>query len=458
MIGSASVNAVSVAESVSGEMIEMVGDLQPRRQVLVAERVLTCVPEDRGHPEYDDGPVAVLIEAGRIIAVGAPDSMPQDPEIDVVDFGIGSTMLPGLIDTHVHLAFDGGPDPLSTLQCSDDVTILALMTDNAGALLSAGVTTARDLGAPRGLDLTIKRRVNAGQIPAPRLQTVTEPLTVTGGHCWFLGGEVNRGVNAAREAVQRAHARGADAIKIMATGGSMTSGSLPYEAQFTAEEIVAVVDQAHKLGLKVAAHAHGVAGIRDSVAARVDSIEHFSFMTALGGIDPEPDVVTAVAQSGTFVCRTVCAAWGEVLKKRTPEPDSLRRLKDSGVRIVAGTDAGIARTPHVEYVLSLEGMAAFGMTNWEVIEAATSVAAESLGLGRETGSIAPGKAADLVVVRGDPLEDLGYLRNLEAVFTRGVRHVPQVASVLSWNEIVECPKYVPGLQRRRAGGQEQRES
>ena len=190
----------------------------------------------------------------------------------------GATILPGLIDSHVHLGFDGGPDPVGRMRAETDAQQLVLMLRSARELLGVGVTTARDLGARAYLDVVVRDAIAAGLAPGPRMMVANRPVTVTGGHCWFMGGEADS-EDDLRRIVRTHHKHGADLIKVMATGGFMTGGSAPWYAQFSAEQLAVVVAEARRLDKPVAAHAHGLEGIRRAVEAGVTTIEHCSFVT-----------------------------------------------------------------------------------------------------------------------------------------------------------------------------------
>lgn len=406
--------------------------------IYTAEKIMT--PNISGTAIDIHDSAGILVEDGRIITLAPLETLA--PEAHAVrDFGPGSTILPGLIDTHVHLVLDGSPDPLAAFHASDDRMKMVVMLKNARELLSAGVTTARDLGAPDLLDQTVKEAIASGLARGPRLLTVTAPLTVTGGHCWFFGGECE-GVEEVRRRVRMARRDGAEAIKIMSTGGDLTPGTMPAQPQFTLEELRAIVDEAHRYGLRVTAHAHGTEGIRRAIEAGVDSLEHFSFTQPDGTRQELPEIIELAARSGVFVCKTLNVAWWTVLDGTEYVPfDMTRRLVDRGVRVVAGTDAGIGNNPHLEYVGGLEGMAALGMSHDEVLLSATSLAAESLGLGNVTGTLASGRDADIIAVMGDPRRDLAALRNVLTVVTRGSEYHPEFTSARSWNDGVVAPKY-----------------
>ena len=327
---------------------------------------------------------------------------------------------------------------------SSTIERFATMLLSARQLLSAGVTTARDLGAPDLLDVDVKEAINSGKARGPRLVSVNAPITITGGHCFFMGGEAET-VDGVRQAVRRARRDGADHIKIMSTGGNMTPGTLPTEPQYSVEELKAIVDEAHHFGMKVAAHCHGVEGIRRAISAGVDSLEHFSFQRTDGTRRNDDELVAEAGRRGMYAAKTFCAALIPLLKQdpNAFEQNLTRREVDAGVKIVAGTDSGIDNVPHVEYVFGLEGMAAYGMTNDEVLYAATALAAESLGLEQVTGVLAPGMEADFLAVVGNPRDNLENLRNILLVATKGDTYKPEFEAELVWNKEVDAPKYSP---------------
>ena len=395
--------------------------------------------------EITDG--AVVVEGGAIVYAGPAADAPEGGEVR--DYGADATLMPGMIDTHVHLAFDGSAHPVEVMLAADEIERYSIMLQSARQLLSAGVTTARDLGAPDLLDVRVKQAVNEGLARGPRLLVSNAPLTVTGGHCYFLGGEAET-VDGLRKKVREARRDGADHIKIMSTGGNMTPGTLPYEAQYTVEELKAIVDTAHHYGMKVAAHCHGTPGIARAIEAGVDSLEHFSFTQEGGRLKVDDEPVKKAAEGGHYVCKTMCAALGTFLSyfgladdEEFMPSDLMRTQWDAGLKIVAGTDGGIDNAPHHEYVYGLEGMAAYGLTNDEVLYSATALAAESLGLADVTGRLAEGLAADLLVVAGNPRQDLRTLRDIEVVVARGEEYLPEFRSTRTWNDEIPKPQYQP---------------
>jgi imidazolonepropionase-like amidohydrolase len=408
-----------------------------RRTTYRAPRLLTGVPGE----EIADG--AVIVEGDKIEWVGPASELPENTG-DVQEYGEDATIMPGMIDTHVHLAFDGSAEPVDHMVEADTLERYTTMLHSARELLSAGVTTARDLGAPDLLDVTVKHAIRDGKARGPRMLTVNAPITITGGHCYFFGCEAET-VDGVRQAVRRARRDGADHIKIMSTGGNMTPGTLPTEPQFSVEELTTIVDEAHHFGMRVAAHCHGVEGIRRAMAAGVDSLEHFSFQYPDGSRRDDPDMVREAGDRGFYVAKTFCAALGHLLDDMPDafEDNLTRKEVDAGVKIVAGTDAGIDFAPHLEYVFGLEGLSVYGMTHDEVLNAATALAAESLGLEDVTGKLEAGLEADLIVVDGNPRRDLRTLRNVEQVVARGVPYQPEFVAQQSWNEMISSKTYRP---------------
>ncbi|MFI5703993.1 amidohydrolase family protein [Streptomyces xanthochromogenes] len=369
---------------------------------------------------------AVLIEGDSIAAVGTCEEVQQQAGPEVPRFAFDGAVLPGLIDAHVHLIFDAGADPVSTLQGSTDEVLLEDMRRRAEQLLLSGVTTVRDLGDRDGLVLRLAAEIRGSRTPGPRIVSAGTPATTVGGHCHFLGGEVSGEVQI-RDLVRRNLAAGAGVIKAMVTGGGLTKdGPKSHESQFTVEELNALVDEAHEAGVPVAAHAHGADGIATAVAAGVDTIEHCTWLTG-DGLDFRPDVVRQIVDQDIAVCPAVSPHWrmlprffGE--ERASAMFDQVRRMAEAGVRLVAGTDAGVQRSGFDGLVEALSFYSHLGLANASIIDMATSGAAKALGLGSSTGRIAPGYSADLVLVDGDPLADLDALKNVTAVFASGRRH------------------------------------
>jgi imidazolonepropionase-like amidohydrolase len=390
--------------------------------LITAGRVLAGPEGDR----IEDG--AVLVEHDRIRAVGPRADIetlagPGTPRIELPD----ATVLPGLIDCHVHLVFDAGPDPAGYVQSTGEESLLLDMTERARTLLDSGVTTVRDLGDRDGLTLRLRDSIAAGSVPGPRIVAAGAPLTPPGGHCWFLGGVVD-GEHAIRDRVRRHAEAGVDVIKIMATGGRMTpTGPGLTTPQFSTEEIRVAVREAERFGLPVAAHAHGSEGIARSVAAGAHTVEHCGWWSD-NGPDLRHDVVAEMVAKGVHVCPTINRKWrGWVESGDERLLTHLKRLPwldEQGVRLLAGTDAGVTGATFDDFVGGLEGLHYTGLSSGRVLETATVGAAAAIGLAGETGALRPGLRADLLVVDGDPLTDLDALRRIRFVVAGGQRHIP----------------------------------
>jgi imidazolonepropionase-like amidohydrolase len=363
----------------------------------------------------------IVIDGGTIIAVDS--GVPAPDHADVIDLG-GVTLLPGLVDAHVHLAFDASPDPVGQLaRRTDDETIDA-MTRAGQAALRGGVTTVRDLGDRDYLSLRLR-----GCPGLPTIVAAGPPITTPGGHCHYLGGVAEPTVAGVRAAVREHVERGVDVIKIMASGGTLTPGTHQYLAQFTPEVLAAAVDEAHRHGLKVTAHAHAVEAIASAVAAGADGMEHVSFWTE-DGVDAPAGLIQLIADRRTVVGLTVgmlppppgLAPPRELLARLPGIMANMRRLHEAGALMVAGSDAGIAPVkPHDAVRYAPPMLRDVGFSPAEALRAVTSEPAQVLGLGHRKGRIAPGFDADILAVDGDPLTDPAALHRIRAVYARGGR-------------------------------------
>ena len=336
----------------------------------------------------------------------------------------GSTIMPGLIDSHVHLGFDGGPNPAARMRGETDEQQLVLMLHSARQLLGVGVTTARDLGARAYLNVVVRDAIAAGLARGPRMVVAARPITVTGGHCWFMGGEADS-EDELRRMVRTHHKRGADLIKVMSTGGFMTAGSAPWYAQFTRAQLAVIVEEAERVDKPVAAHAHGLEGIHRAVEAGVTTLEHCSFVTETNERRFDQPLAARIAERGIFVCPTINVNAPYVAKLTgIVVGGHLKTMHEMGVRIIAGTDAGVDNTPHHQYVGGLEYLVTLGFRPADVLAMATTEAAAALGVDAVTGRLAAGFDADLIVVDGDPSTDIAALGKLRRVIARGRDYLP----------------------------------
>jgi len=366
---------------------------------------------------------SVVVEKGVIAAV-VEDARAQ-PRGNGVDLA-GHTLLPGLINCHVHLCLGAEADPVRPLR-EEPLGLTAIKALlRARETARAGVTTVRDLGGREYVEIAVRRAIQEGLIDGPRILAAGRPVCMTGGHGHWLAREAD-GPDDARKAVREQLKAGADVIKIIATGGVMTPGVEPGSPQLTLEEMRAAIEEASRAGRRTAAHAMASSGISDAIAAGITSIEHGIYLTE--------EIVAHMRRDGTFLVPTLNApaaiASGGlaagipdfmVRKSEVVVPAhvaSFQLAHRAGVRIAAGADSGTPLNFHGSLLPELTLMVKYGMTPLEAIRAATVTAADCLGLGEVTGRVAPGYAADLIAVAGDPAERIEALADLKLVLVSG---------------------------------------
>ena len=348
---------------------------------------------------------SVVVERGVITAVVDDARAPRGHGIDLA----GHTLLPGLINCHVHLCFGAEADPVRPVR-EEPLALTAIKALlRARETARAGVTTVRDLGGREYVEIAARRAIQEGLIDGPRILAAGRPVCMTGGHGHWLGREAD-GPDDARKAVREQLKAGADVIKIIATGGVMTPGVEPGSPQMTLEEMRAAIEEARKAGRRTAAHAMAATGISEAIDAGITSIEHGVFLTEA--------IVAHMRRDGTFLVPTlnaptaiasggVAAGIPAFMVRKSEEVlsahvTSFQLAHRAGVRIAAGADSGTPLNFHGSLLPELTLMVKYGMTPLEAIRSATVTAAECLGLGEVTGRVAPGYAADLIAVAGDP--------------------------------------------------------
>jgi len=374
---------------------------------------------------------AIVIENDKIVSVGAA----KDANITgatVVDLS-QATVLPGMIDAHTHLTMDPGHFGYDGLAISTPREAL-IGAKNARITLLAGFTTVRNVGAGGYSDIALRDAVNAGDIPGPRILASGPALGITGGHCdndllpyefHSTAEGVADGVEAVQHKVREVIKYGADVIKICATGGVLSKGDDPNASQFTLEEMKAIVADAHRLGRKVAAHAHGAQGVQLASEAGVDSIEHGHLM--------DDASIATLKKNGTYIVPTLYLMdWNRENADKAHLPDflkakmamvsaqgakNLQRAFEAGVKVAMGTDAAVY--PHGLNAHELAVYVRLGMTPIQAIRTTTLNAADLLGWSDKVGSIEPGKWADIVAVDGDPLSDVAALQQVKFVMKGG---------------------------------------
>ena len=360
---------------------------------------------------------AITVDGDRIVSLSADRKNGVDCN--------GLTAIPGLMDAHVHMTID--PDIRGTAEQmalpSDQVRLA--MAERARRMVQAGITTARDLGGGKWLEIELRERILRGEIPGPRLQCAGQPVTSVKGHCWFWGGEVATEQDAV-DVIDRQKRRGADLIKIMATGGKLTKSTNPGVAQFSTRELEHIVAAAEERGMRTAAHCHGTAGIGNAAAACVTTIEHCSWMDENQDRSAfDEDIAACIGRNGCFVSPTIYDKWTGIWNKSdnfaAMIQNQFRVMREHGVRLIASTDAGIPDVHHHDLAKALLEFKFYAdLTPVETLRAATSTCAEALGISDDVGTIESGKCADLLFVEGDPLSDLTVLQSPVRVVVRGI--------------------------------------
>ncbi len=373
----------------------------------------------------------VIVEGDRIVAVAATAATPARPgdrEVDLRRY----TVLPGLIDVHVHLTGVTDFDPYFELSMTPGKEAI-LGVENARTTLQAGFTTVRNVGANDFTDVALRDEIDAGHIPGPHMQVSGPALGITGGHMdqnllpfqYHVQGEgVADGIPAVQHMVRQNIKYGADLIKIGASGGVLSKGDDPQASQYTREEMVAIVADAHRLGRKVAAHAHGAQAILWASEAGVDSIEHGSYIDDAG--------IAAMKAHGTYLVPTsylydwyknnghLPALYAQKMKDTTAVARANhRRAIAAGVKVALGTDAAVY--PHGLNAHEFEVyVREYGMTPLAALQSGTLNGADLMGWTDRTGSLDPGKWADVIAVEGDPLADIRTLEHVAFVMKSGV--------------------------------------
>jgi imidazolonepropionase-like amidohydrolase len=375
---------------------------------------------------------AIVIEGDKIVSVGPASAARPAAGTTVVDLP-NATVLSGLIDAHTHLT--GNPKDFGYASLGISIPREALIgAHNAKITLEAGFTTVRNVGASGYSDVALRDAINDGDVPGPRMLVSGPPLGITGGHCdenllpfeYHVSAEgVADGVEAVQHKVRETIKYGADVIKICATGGVLSKGDDPNAAQYTLEEMKAIVADAHRLGRKVAAHAHGAQGVIWASEAGVDSIEHGHLMN--------DEAIATLKKNGTYLVPTLYLMdWHRENAEKTHMPEFMRKKMEivsaegqnnakkafaAGVKIGFGTDAAVY--PHGLNAHEFAVYVRLGMTPLQAIQTATINDADLLGWSDKIGTLDPGKWADIIAVDGDPLKDITTLQHVKFVMKGG---------------------------------------
>jgi imidazolonepropionase-like amidohydrolase len=373
----------------------------------------------------------IVVVGDTIQSIAPSSSVTAQASDQVIDLS-RMTVLPGLIDVHTHLTSNPDFDPYRELTETDAKDAINGVV-NARTTLMAGFTSVRNVGANGFVDVDLRDAVNAGQVPGPHMQVSGPLLGITGGHCdenllpiryHLIGDGVADGIAAVQHRVRENIKYGADLIKICATGGVLSKGDDPQASQYTLEEMQAIVADAHRLGRKVAAHAHGSQGILWATEAGVDSIEHGSYIDARG--------IAEMIKRGTYLVPTLyledwLAESGhlppfyqqKMVEVSAVARSNIKRAFEAGVKIALGTDAAVY--PHGLNAHELDVYVnQIGMTPLSALRTATVNAADLMGWSAKTGSLEPGKWADIIAVEKNPLEDIQVLEDVKFVMKAGV--------------------------------------
>jgi imidazolonepropionase-like amidohydrolase len=383
---------------------------------------------------------AILLEGDTIRQIGTAETVqaPEGAPVQEIDYG-DATIMPGLVDSHVHLIGIGDGRAGDELVTLPDEVLTVQAAQNARRHLYSGVTTVRDCGAKNRTTFALRQAVEMGILPSPRLVLAGRPVAIIGGHLSYFGIQAT-GADECRAAVRQLIKERADFIKITATGGS-TRTSHPLRPSFDVDELRAICEEAHKFGRHAAAHCASSQGMINVLDAGIDTIIHGIHKDPDGADTYRPDISERIAENGVFVNPTIGASvarirqledMGELTAERQAELDTVRaasdvrmdqfaRMRDAGVVMSAGSDSAWGNYRMGDFQTEIEAHAMAGMSNMEAIVSATRDASRSCWIDSEVGTLEPGLQADVLVVKGNPLDDLSNLRRVADVFLAGER-------------------------------------
>src|SRR6056297_627025 len=382
----------------------------------------TLIDGTGGEPIED---TYMMVEDEKIVKIGKISDLSNNSDFKSVDLS-GKYIMPGLINSHVHITMEPVGDPSSILRNESDALTSLRGAANLKKTLNSGTTFFRDLGGPNGIDIDLRNAVSKKMIEGPEFLAAGKVVCMTGGHGWMTGREAD-GPLETRKAAREQLKAGADVVKVMATGGVMTEGVEPGSPQFTTEEMAAAIEEAHKAGKKTATHAQGATGIKNAINAGIDSIEHGFYL--------DDEIIDMMKERGVFLVATLVAPYFIVehgkdggipeyaVKKATDtmeaHKNSFIKAYKSGVKIAMGTDSGTPYNDHGSAPHEVKLMIEYGMDPMDALVASTKASAECLGILDKYGTIEKDKFADFLVLDKNPVENIDTLFNIDSIYKLG---------------------------------------
>ena len=377
---------------------------------------------------------AIVIEGDKISKICTSNELTEADKNQAEVLSVpGGSILPGFIEMHSHIHCSSEADAYEHITTESNETFLLRGTQAVRAALSSGVTTMRDLGSKNEVVFPLREGINRGIVPGPRLLVAGTPVTTTGGHCNMFGTEANTSEEVVK-AIRQQFKLGADCIKIMSTGGGFTPGTNVRAPQYSSEILKKAVNDAERLGLKVAAHCHAAEGVKNCVEAGIHNLIHCSWLSSNPSelYDYDRDVADQIAEKGIYVDPTLALSHLNKLRGRAIRPDSgamrdpekrfeiLRDMWDRGVKFVTGMDSGMTNAHFDDFAYIPEVMVKnMYISPLEAITCATKTSAECLGMEDEIGTLEAGKSADVIVVNGDPMKDITKLHDVNTIISQG---------------------------------------